>query len=151
MPLVVSSKVLIMITQKKNKLLFFILDWWKCLCEHICTCENVVVVSLQAFRTKLCYESHRHTQGVNNNFDKDQNKMINKWLTLSFQLSVFLHLVCFTDFCSCFNFFFAFATGIVLKILPEKFALGNSHAGSQNCLKLIFFTAVLSVCLCMWL
>ena len=151
MPLVVSSKVLIMITQKKNKLLFFILDWWKCLCEHICTCENVVVVYLQAFRTKLCYESQTYTGCFNNNFDKDQNKMIKKWLTLSFQFSVFLHLVCFTDFCLRFNFFFAFATGIVLKILPEKFALGNLHVGSQNCLKLIFSTAVLSVCLCMWL
>ena len=51
-----------------------------------------------------------------------------------------------------YRFLFAFQffqTGIVLKILPEKFALGNLHAGSQNCLKLIFFTAVLSVCLCM--
>ena len=58
---------------------------------------------------------------------------------INLEFSVFLHLVCFADFCLRFNFFFAFATGIVLKILPEKFALGNSHAGSQNCLKLIFF------------
>ena len=59
---------------------------------HIYTCENVVVVYLQVLRTKLCYKSHRHTHKsrcFNNNFDKDQNN---------------LPLVCFTDFCLCFNF-----------------------------------------------